>query len=161
MQVEVGTVIETSGGTAKVLVKRNSACDHCPSRSCCTSLGGDLKRVDVSNVIGAKKGQKVKVGISPKAVLKASFVLYMIPILALIIGALLGNYLGAQHKEIWAVSIGVRFFVGSYFVIKASSKHFEKRAEYVPVITQILADQISGHHRIFEEDCTWKNGSFF
>jgi sigma-E factor negative regulatory protein RseC len=135
MQEEVGTVIESWGVTARVLVKRNSACEHCPSRSCCASLGGDLKGVDVSNVIGAEKGQKVKIGISQKAVLKASFVLYMVP-------------LGPQHKQVWAVSMGVGFFVGSYFVIKALSKHFENKAEYSPVITEILPDHISGHHKI-------------
>ncbi len=141
MHEEVGTVIESRGGTARVLVKRNSACDHCPSRSCCASLGGDLKGVDVSNRMDAKKGQKVKIGISPKAVLKASFILYMVPVLALIIGTVLGSYLGPQHREIWAVSVGVGFFVGSYFVIKALSKHFDNKAEYVPVVTEILRDQ--------------------
>jgi sigma-E factor negative regulatory protein RseC len=141
MHEEVGTVIESRGGAARVLVKRNSACDHCPSRSCCASVGGDLKGVDVSNGMGAREGQRVKIGISPKAVLKASFILYMVPILALIIGAVLGNYLGPQHREIWAVSMGVGFFVGSYFVIKALSKHLENKAEYVPVVTEILADQ--------------------
>jgi sigma-E factor negative regulatory protein RseC len=149
MQEEVGTVIESFGGTARVLVRRNSACDHCPSRSCCASLEGDLKRVDVSNAIGAEKGQQVKIGISPRAVLKASFVLYMVIILALITGALLGNYLGPQHNEIWAVSMGVGFFVGSYFVIKALSKHFENKGEYVLVVTKILGDQISGNHKIY------------
>jgi sigma-E factor negative regulatory protein RseC len=104
MQEEVGTVLKAGGGVAKVLVKRNAACDHCPSRSCCASLGGDLKRVDVSNIIGAKEGQQVKIGISPKTILKVSFILYMIPILALIIGAMFGGHLGAQHKEIWAIT---------------------------------------------------------
>lgn len=146
MQEEVGTVIESRGGTARVLVKRNSACDHCPSRSCCASLGGDLKGVDVSNIIGAEKGQKVKIGISQKALLRASFILYMVPIFSLIIGAMLGNYFGPQQKEIWAVSMGVGFFFGSYFVIKALNKYLENKAEYLPVITEILPDHISGNH---------------
>jgi positive regulator of sigma E activity len=91
----------------------------------------------------------VKIGISPKAFLKASFILSMIPILALIIGAMFGSHLGAQHKEIWAISVGIGFFIGSYFVIRASSKRFENKAEYLPVITEILADQISGNHKIY------------
>lgn len=148
MQEEVGTVIESRGGTARVLVKRNAACDHCPSRSCCASLEGDVKGVNASNRMGAKEGQKVKIGISPKAVLKASFILYMVPILALIIGAVLGNYLGPQHKEIWAVSAGIGFFVGSYFVIKALNTYLENKAEYLPVITGILPEHTSGHHKI-------------
>jgi sigma-E factor negative regulatory protein RseC len=149
MQEEVGTVLKTGGSAAAVLVKRNAACDHCPSRSCCTSLGGDLKRVDVSNVIGAKEGQQVKIGISPKTVLKASFILYMVPILALIIGVMLGNFLGPQHKEIWAISVGIGFFIGSYFIIKGLSKRFANKGEYLPVITEILADQIPGNRQIY------------
>ncbi len=149
MHQEVGTVIASRGGTARVLVAMNAACDHCPSRSCCTSLGGDLKGVDVSNRMGAREGQKVKVAISQKAVLKASFILYMVPILALIIGAVLGNYLGPQHKEIWAVSMGIGFFVGSYFVIKVLNTYLENKAEYLPVITGILPEHTSGHHKIY------------
>jgi sigma-E factor negative regulatory protein RseC len=149
MQEEIGTVIETWEGTARVLVKRNAACGRCPSRSCCTSLGGDSRRVDVSNVIGAKEGQQVKVGISPKAVLKASFIFYMIPILSLIIGVMLGNYLGPKHREIWAISLGFGFFVGSYFVIRALNKHFENKSEYLPVVTEILTDQISGINKTY------------
>jgi sigma-E factor negative regulatory protein RseC len=148
MQEEVGTVIESRGGTARVLVKRNSACDRCPSRSCGASLGGDLKGVNASNGMGAREGQKVKIGISPKAVLKASFILYMVPILALIIGAVLGNYLGPQHREVWTVSLGVGFFVGSYFVIKALNTYLENKAEYLPVITGILPEHTSGNHKI-------------
>lgn len=148
MQEEVGTVIETWGNMARVLVKRNLACDYCSSRSCCASLRGDLKRVDISNVIGVREGQLVKIGISPKAVLKASFILYMVPILALIIGAMLGDNLGLRHNEIWSVSMGIGFFVGSYLVIKALSRPFENKAEYVPVVTEILANQISAHNRI-------------
>jgi sigma-E factor negative regulatory protein RseC len=71
-----------------------------PVKILLSSLGGDLKGVDVSNGMGAREGQRVKIGISPKVVLKASFILYMVPILALIIGAVLGNYFGPQHKEI-------------------------------------------------------------
>lgn len=149
MNEEVGTVMETRSGTAKVLLKRNSACDHCPTRSCCASLEGDLKCVDVSNGIGAREGQLVKIGISQKAVLKASFILYMIPILALVIGAMLGNYLGPQHSEIWSAFTGVGFFVASYVVIKALNKHFENKAEYVPVVTEILTHEISGDHKIY------------
>jgi sigma-E factor negative regulatory protein RseC len=90
----------------------------------------------------------VKIGISPKATLKASFILYMIPVLALIIGAMLGDYLGPQHKEMWAVSMGIGFFVGSYFAIKALSKSFENKTEYQPVVTGILADQVLRNYRI-------------
>jgi sigma-E factor negative regulatory protein RseC len=87
-----------------------------------------MKRVDVSNRIGVKGGQQVRVVISPKAALKASFILYMGPVLALIVGAVLGNYLSPHHKELWAASMGIGFLVGSYFVIEALNKHFENKA---------------------------------
>ncbi|UCD72208.1 MAG: SoxR reducing system RseC family protein [Syntrophobacterales bacterium] len=73
----------------------------------------------------------------------------MVPILALIIGAVIESSLDTPYKEIRTVSMGVGFLVGSYFVIKALNKHFENKAEYLPVIIEILPDQISGNHKMY------------
>jgi positive regulator of sigma E activity len=59
-------------------------------------------------------GQRVKIGISPRASLKASFILYIIPIVALVIGAMLGNNFSSGNKEVWAVLLGGGFLVGSF-----------------------------------------------
>jgi sigma-E factor negative regulatory protein RseC len=143
MQEEMATVIETRGNTAKVRVQSSSSCDHCPSRSSCHTIGEGLREVDVSNRIGARVGQRVKIGVSPRALLKASFILYIIPIVALVIGAMLGNSFSSGNKEVWAVLLGGGFLVGSFLLIKAFGKYLNLKNEYLPTATEVL-DPSSG-----------------
>ncbi len=89
----------------------------------------------------ARVGQRVRIGISPKAMLKASIVLYIVPILALIVGGLLGNTLFPQHKDIWSFSTRVGLFIGCFLIIKAFGKHFRNRTVYFPTVTEVLMDQ--------------------
>jgi sigma-E factor negative regulatory protein RseC len=88
-------------------------------------------------------GQRVKIGISPRALLKASFILYIIPIVALVIGAMLGNNFSSGNKEVWAVLLGGGFLVGSFLLIKAFGKYLNLKNEYLPTATEVL-DPSSG-----------------
>lgn len=138
MQEEIATIIETRGTMAKVRVQSSSSCTQCPSRSSCRSLGEGVREVEVINRVGAKVGQRVKIGVSPKALLKASFILYIIPILALLVGATLGASFSSVNKEIWSVSLGAGFLIGTFLSIKVLGRFFNLKNEYLPTTTGIL-----------------------
>lgn len=91
---EVGTVesVNDKHGTAKVVFDRKSACAKCGM--CLTANGDKMKvYVDVKNSLSAKVGDKVEVAMSDRFVLKAAFVVYLIPILLIGIGlAIFRNY---------------------------------------------------------------------
>jgi sigma-E factor negative regulatory protein RseC len=97
--------------------------------------------------VGAEVGQHVKIGISSKALLKASMILYIIPVLTLIVGALVGNMLFAQQKEIGSFSFGVGFFVGSFVIIRQWGRSSKKKLHYVPRVTQILMSSSSSDYK--------------
>ncbi len=79
--LEVGIVesVNKKRGTAKVVFDRKSACDKC--RMCLTASGEKMKvYVEVKNTLGAKAGDKVGVQMSDGFVLKAAFIVYVIPV---------------------------------------------------------------------------------
>ena len=139
---EEGVVVETSGGNAKVEITRKSACESCSAAGVCHPV--DESYMDAVNPLGAIKGQKVKVVIAPQMYLKASIILYGIPLVSLIGGAILGKnlaltYAAAAHSDLWAFVAGLGCLVISFVFIRRYNKKVEKTEKYKPVIIEILA----------------------
>jgi len=99
--------------------------------------------MEASNPLGAKEGQKVMVVVAPQLFLKASIILYGIPMAVFVSAAILGKDLGSRyagdaHSDLWAFLSGTAFMLVSFFFIRSYNKKVEKTQEYRPVITQIL-----------------------
>jgi len=91
---EEGVVIESAGATARVQMPRASYCQTCHrSGTICDPFGSDRMVVDARNESGAKKGDVVQVEFLPVKVGVATAIVYAVPLLALLIGAVLGNWL--------------------------------------------------------------------
>ena len=92
---EEGVVLETMGGLAQVETAQQEACKSCGARGACQTLGGDKRRVIAAvNQVGAQAGDRVMLAMARKGVLGASFLVYMVPVFALLAGALVGKELG-------------------------------------------------------------------
>jgi sigma-E factor negative regulatory protein RseC len=139
---EEGVVMETNGDLAKVAISAKSACEKCSASSMCHP--GDEEYMEASNPLGAKKGQKVKVVLAPKIYLKASIILYGIPMTVFIVAAILGKKLGLRYgmeanSDLWAFIAGMVSMVVSFLFIRRYNKKVEKTEEYKPVIVEILS----------------------
>ena len=139
---EEGIVMETYGGMAKVAVLAKSACEKCASAAVCHPEGED-SYMEASNPLGAKQGQKVKVVLAPQVYLKASIILYGIPMAIFITAAIIGKNVAEQlgrdaSSDLWAFISGMTFMLVSFFFIRSYNKKVEKTQEYKPVITQII-----------------------
>jgi sigma-E factor negative regulatory protein RseC len=139
---EEGIVIETTGGLAKVAILAKSACEKCASSEVCHPQGED-SFMEASNPLGAKKGQKVKVVVAPQVYLKASIILYGIPMTVFVTAAIIGKNLaqkfsGEAHSDLWAFLSGMALMVVSFFFLRRYNKKVERTQEYKPVIVEIL-----------------------
>jgi sigma-E factor negative regulatory protein RseC len=144
MLEEVGVVVRIEGNLAVVKTKRNSMCDGCHSGGFCRALGGgsDME-VAARNETGAEVGDEVRVVVPSKTFLKASFLIYMVPVTALILGALLGRAVGPfisqeGNPEFISVVFGLMLFVLSFFVMRVWTGRIKGREEYAPVISEIV-----------------------
>jgi len=139
---EEGIVIETAGGLAKVSILAKSACEKCASSEVCHPQGED-SYMEASNPLGAKKGQKVKVVVAPQVYLKASIILYGIPMTVFVAAAIIGKNLaqtfsGEANSDLWAFLSGMVLMAVSFFFLRRYNKKVEKTQEYKPVIVEIL-----------------------
>jgi len=139
---EIGVVISTSGVFAIVSVERKSACERCGGGCKITDAGAELEAL---NRAKALKGQKVRVVLRPYSYLKGSVVVYGLPALALILGAVMGKGFFSRvfypmDPDIVSAIFGFGAFIVAFLAVKVWSKRIEKDTSYKPVIEEILEE---------------------
>jgi sigma-E factor negative regulatory protein RseC len=140
---EIGVVMSVEGPMAKVLVERKSACDKCTAGTC--SLTGGGAELQALNEVQAEVGQKVRVALKSYTYVKGSMLLYGLPALSLIAGAVLGKeyfstwFEGTDPDAVSAIA-AFGFFALSFIVVKLWSRSAEKKVKYTPVIEEILKE---------------------
>ena len=140
---EEGIVVESHGDRAKIRVERGSACKHCSAKALCRPFGETFSVLEVANSVGAAPGQRVAVTIEPARLVKNSILLYGIPAVALIVGAISGSYVWGVWTEgngtdIGAM-IGAAVFLGlALIVTHVLDRIAARKPESLPVIVEIV-----------------------
>lgn len=126
--------IHCSKQQAEVEITRSSACgDNCASCGLCP---GQTARVFAVNDINACVGDRVAIEMSDKNVLGAAFLVYIVPIIALIAGYLLGDIL--FKSEPLGVLTGIIFMAVTFIVIMRIDR--KNKRKYTPRIVQIITE---------------------
>ena len=125
-----GYVSKSDEKSAKVIIQRESACGHS-----CSSCGGGCNDsnsivLELENTLGAKKGQYVIVESKSSTILKTAFVAYMIPLMLMIAGVVIGmkvfKNMGYQNYETLGFFVGMVFLGLSYFLLRhVDNKYFK------------------------------------
>lgn len=139
---ETGIVKRLNGNIAIVVVDRKSACDQCKAGCKVTDSGAEIEAL---NLAEARIGQKVKVVMRPYTYLKGSIIIYGVPALALIVGAIIGKEVLSPvypfkdlDPDIVSAIVGFGAFILSFLLVKIWSKGVERKTEYRPVIQEII-----------------------
>ncbi|MDD3307533.1 MAG: SoxR reducing system RseC family protein [Acetobacterium sp.] len=133
---ETGIVIEISESKAKVKASRHGDCENCG-----VCPGDNAMVLEVQNPIGAKVGQRVAFEIQEANMLLAAFVVYILPLLALLAGAISGGVLGnnlGQNVLVCQIGGGIFFFAIAVVYMKRYDRAVKKNDNLLPVITKIL-----------------------
>lgn len=127
----IGTVVKKEGNEAVVLVNRVSACGencaHC--KGGCTPTKAYAK---TENEVFADVGDTVKIETDTSSVIRASVILYFVPLILSIISACIAYAFGTKTELV--VLSAVLVFVVPFFVIKK----FERRITPVSKITKVI-----------------------
>ena len=142
MATEQGIVIRTATGEAWVKTTKTAGCEGCSARGACHSHGGSEEmEVQAINEAGAKVGDRIVLSFETGSLLKATFLLYVFPILLLIIGAVIGqetaSYLDFNPSG-FAALIGFSFFFAALLIIKIKANQLAQKNEYRPKIIKIV-----------------------
>ena len=143
MATEQGIVLQTDSETAWVKTVRSSACEGCTARdSCHTTAGGQDMEVKAINSVGASVGDRIVLSFETASLLKATFLIYVFPIILLIAGAALGQalapFIGLSPSAL-SVFLGFAFFFIALFIVKSRANRMAQKNAYQPKITKILA----------------------
>lgn len=111
MITETGRVVGVAGDRVWVQTIRTSACESCSARHGCGQRalagvsGGRANQVLVANSLGAEVGDEVTVAIDESALLGASLLVYALPLVSMVAGAVLGHQLSAGYAASEAVAM--------------------------------------------------------
>ena len=143
MATEQGIVIKTSSGSAWVKTVKSADCKDCTARGACHSQGnGAEMEVEALNEAGAKVGDRIVLLFKTSSLLKATFLLYVFPILLLMIGAFFGQEIAPRlnfNPSGLSAITGFSFFVAAVLFIKIRANKMALKREYRPKIIKILA----------------------
>ncbi|WP_309249433.1 SoxR reducing system RseC family protein [Clostridium estertheticum] len=89
---EEGIIIEIyENNIAKVKVGRHNECKNCGA-----CQGDNSVVIEAKNPIGAKTGQKISFQMKDTNMLMAAFVVYIVPLVAVVLGILIGQVIAAK-----------------------------------------------------------------
>ncbi len=131
--IEDGIVLSVENGYAEVALRQSDACEECTAKIFCKPGAEDSKKLKVVDPYGAKPGDSVKVAVPGAAVLKATIMLYGIPLVILVLGLFLGLEMFATTSvpEFYAflLSIGmIAVYVGGLLLF-SKGKTSENKAK--------------------------------
>lgn len=143
MTSEEGTITKVEGEKTWVLVRRSSMCEGCKSKRTCNTLSNSMNmESEAINTVGGKVGDRVLLKIESGSLLKISFIFYMIPVLALLVGAIIGIEVGTYLKsdpELFSLLIGIITCAISFLIIRIFAKRLYKNKSYIPEIIRIVS----------------------
>ncbi len=150
---QFGEVITVENDTALIKVRKHAACHQCGRCSISITGGEPLDPVvEVENIIGARVGQIVKITVESKKLLFASFVVYLVPVLFLILGIALGPWLvditglapGVKSGDMVGLAAGLVFMVVVFFFIRQWDKKLSSSDDFKPVAVAVIDVQDLG-----------------
>lgn len=134
-----GIVLEvTDNHMAKVKTSRHNDCENCGA-----CPGNSALILDARNDLGAKPGQRVAIEVREVNMLKAAFIVYILPLIAIFIGVVAGGTF-AEHsgyQPLWFQIIGGTVaFILSVVYIKFFDSAARSDVKMQPTIIRILSD---------------------
>ncbi len=135
-------IVRTDGKYALVEANRANGCEQCSGRGCGASKLSQLfcskpRQFRADNQINAGVGDQVIVSVAEGAVLRGIGLVYLLPLMLLLMGAMLGN-MGAAHTEqrdVYAFA-GALLGLGAGFVFAKWISLRQIRSRFQPYITR-------------------------
>ncbi len=144
---EIGIVENIQGKIATVKIPKKTMCEEC-SLGICKSSEQSME-IEAFNYVDAHVGQRVKVVIKPYSYLKGTLIIYGIPALSLVIGAISGKEIFSAHfknldSDAVSAIFGFSALIISFLFIKIWSSLSAKRENLRSFIKEILNDNYIG-----------------
>lgn len=143
MMQKTGTVVELpTWQVAVVLCPKSAFCLHGKALDFRQEDDQRHMRIKARNPLGARIEDRVRLSGRPGRMLLAIFLLYVLPLAGLFIGALTGVMIGAYltvdvHPNLLAGLLGLGLMVGAFILVRVGSKALPSDL-FIPEVIEIL-----------------------
>ena len=141
MLTEEGVIEKIMNRKAEIRLLKISACSRCEQHGSCEVFSGKAKLIEVPNDLQAEVGDRVEVSMPENSLMKISLLVYLFPVIALIVGACMGQ----SWAEVFNMPSSLASVVGGGFAMACAFwvlRWFERsgrvKDEYHPRMTRIL-----------------------
>ncbi len=131
--MEKGTVIEKNNDKITVSFKRGAGCGSC--KACSEGQNENEMIITAYNDCDANIGDVVEVNIETAFMLKATIIMYVIPLITMMVGFLIGNIISEEASFF----LGLIFLAVTYGVIKMNESKFQNR-DFTAKATKIVIE---------------------
>jgi sigma-E factor negative regulatory protein RseC len=139
---EQAVVVQVEGTRALLEIERSSPCGLCgATRGCGVSLWGRLfgsrrSGISTSNDLQVQVGDRVIIGVREDALLTSSVMAYLVPVLLICAGALLGSSLAASRAagDLYAVVGAVAGLLSGLAWMRLQTRGGRQDGRYQPVM---------------------------
>jgi len=147
MVEEKAMVVAIEGTNALLQTQRRSACQSCSvKQGCGTSVlakvvGRRSSQILVVNTLEASVGDQVMIGINDNALVKGSLLIYALPLILLLVGAVLGELWAHAYgfnTELMSIVSGVVGFALAMALIRYSLYKTQFKNEIQPHMLRIV-----------------------
>ena len=145
---QVAIVTYVKDGFAWVETNRQTACNGCAAHKGCGTaalarvLGRRRNRVRAVNAVGARAGDRVMVGLAEDAFIQVSLAVYLVPVLAMLVGAGAGELfaikLGLGVPEALSAVLGLLGMAGALIWLRGFSQRIRYDTRYHLVVFRTL-----------------------
>ena len=140
-QIEtIATVVSVTRGWARLVAERRSACSSCASAKGCgtASLAGLFSDrpadLFIRDDFSARPGEKVVIAMSGGQLVAASLLIYFVPLLGLILGAVGGSMMGVG--DLIAALLALAGLAAGFLVARQFGSGSAAARSYAPVFVR-------------------------
>lgn len=145
---ETGEVVKVFNRTVEIRINPTEDCGACGVKDSCHTKSGISKNRFVTAIdpFGLKIGERVKINLEPKSLVKASIIIFVFPILGLLLGALAGSFYAraagyGADSDLYAVIGGFAGMGISVLGLRFYNKKLEKADKYYPSVVEIISQK--------------------
>jgi len=152
---EKATVVAVEGEHVLLQTQRRSACQSCSVKQACGTsvlakvVGRRSSQILVKNSLNASIGDEVVIGINDRALVKGSLLIYALPLVLLLTGALMGEFWARAvgfNIELVSIIAATAGFVLAMILIRFSLSKTKLQNEIQPHLLRISHRAIVEHN---------------
>lgn len=144
---ERAQVVSIEGDQVLLQTQRQSSCGSCSVKSGCGTsvlagiVGQKVTQLKLPNTIGAKPGDEVMLGMAENALVAGSLLVYVLPLVMLLLGALAGEGLAASlgmDAELMPIVGGAAGFILAVLLVRRLLQKTSVGLQMQPVMLRIV-----------------------